>query len=261
MKLFTLQNSQFLHTGLYASKPLNSVMSPKMQGSEDRLTKRSQKMKVLVVGATGGSGRAAVEQLLAKGYEVTAFARQADRIQTRSERLHFINGSVMNQQDVERAVRGQDAVIVTLGISESPVRVRVFGPSHTPINVRSAGTQNVISAMQKEGVRKLVVQSSYGVGETRNKLGLVDKLFFKLLLKPQIADTEVQETAVRESGLDWMLIQPVHLTNKASKALPTVSTKGETGKMKVSRSSVGRFLAEAVQNPAYVHKSVSLSGS
>jgi uncharacterized protein YbjT (DUF2867 family) len=217
-------------------------------------------MKVLVIGSTGGSGRAAVEQLLSAGHEVTAFARRADQIELRSERLRFFNGDATDPGHVERAVRGQDAVVVTLGIQENPLRVRLFGPARTPADVRSAGTRNVISAMRKHGARRLVVQSSYGVGSTRDRLRLLDRLLFALLLKPQIADTEVQEEEVSGSGLDWVIAQPVYLTDGAEDDEPFASTEGAVAAMKVSRSSVGRFLAAAVQSPAFVGKSVALSG-
>jgi putative NADH-flavin reductase len=216
-------------------------------------------MKVLVFGATGGSGRAAIEHLLKQGHEVSAFTRRPDAALLASERVRVISGDVMRPEDVERAVKGHEAVIVTLGISENPLRVRLLGPVRTPMNVRSAGTRNVIAAMRKHGVRNLVVQTSYGVGETRERLGLVDRLFFALLLKPQIADTEVQSADVAASGLDWILVQPVHLTDGAEDDVPFVSTEGDTSKMKVSRNSVGRFLAQAVLSPEFVGRSVSLS--
>ena len=44
-------------------------------------------MKVLVIGSTGGSGRAVVARLLAEGHEVTAFSRRGDRLGIDSERL------------------------------------------------------------------------------------------------------------------------------------------------------------------------------
>src|SRR5262249_19673153 len=156
--------------------------------------------------------------------------------------------------DVNRAMQNQDAIIVTLGINESPFRVRLFGPKNTPLNVRSAGTENVILAMKKYGVRKLGVQTSYGVGDTKDKLGFVDKLLFRLLLKPQIADTERQEKIVRESALDWIIARPVHLTDDASDKIPFTSIDGKTSnKMKVSRNSVGRFWAEALQSGTWIH--------
>ena len=214
-------------------------------------------MKVLVFGATGGSGRAAVQQLLAEGHVVSAFTR---RPETEERAVHYIHGDVMNGADVERAVKGQDAVIVTLGISENPLRVRVFGPAHTPITVRSAGTKHIIAAMQKHGVRKLVVQTTYGVGETRDRLKLADRLFFDLILKPQIVDTERQNSDVAESGLDWVLVQPVHLTDGTDDAMPFTSTQGEIGELKVTRNSVGRLLARAVVSSELVGKSVAVSG-
>ena len=215
-------------------------------------------MKVLVVGATGGSGRAAVRHLLARGHEVTAFSRRAESLDAR---VRTCQGDVMNAADVESAVRGQEAVVVTLGISENALKVRLRGTSHTPRDVRSAGTRNVIAAMQKQGVRKLVVQSSYGVGETRHRLGLTDRLFFALILKPQIADTEEQEKAVRASGLSWVIVQPVHLTDGTEDDMPAHSTDGQVVLLKVSRNSVGRFIAEAVDDAQLVGRSVALSGA
>lgn len=215
-------------------------------------------MKILVVGATGGTGRAAVAQLLAEGHDVTAFGRHPERVGVRSERLRLEVGDALNASDVERAVAGQDAVVVTLGISENALRVRLLGPAHTPPDVRSAGTHNVIVAMRRHGVRRLVVLSSYGVGDTRAKLGLMDRLFFDLILKDQIADTEKQSREVSESGLDWVLVQPVHLTDGPD-AEPFASARGDTELSKVSRKSVARFLATAVVRAEYVCKSVSLS--
>jgi uncharacterized protein YbjT (DUF2867 family) len=216
-------------------------------------------MKVLVVGATGGSGRAAVKSLLAGGHTVTAFARRADTLAPMGAGLRCVNGDVLEPADIERAVDGQDAVIVTLGISESALRVRLAGSAGTAMNVRSAGTRNTIAAMRKCGVRKLVVQTSYGVGETRNRLTLMYRLVFALLLKPQIADTEVQEQLVRASGLDWVIVQPVNLTDQERVDACFASPEGNRLGMTVSRAQVGRFLAEAAPGSHYLGRAVALS--
>ncbi len=215
---------------------------------------------ILVIGATGGTGRATIAELVNAGHRVTAFSRHADALEGISDLVTTVNGDATNPADVDRAMPGHDAVIVTLGITENPFRVRLFGTRGTPIDVRSAGTRNVIAAMRRHGVRRLVVQSSYGVGETRGKLRLVDRLFFSLLLKPQIADTEVQEREVRDSGVEWVLAQPVHLTDDDSDEMPFVSTEGQVRDWKISRKSVARVLAQAAQTPDFVHQSVTLSG-
>src|SRR5262245_30297316 len=125
-------------------------------------------MKVVVIGATGGSGRAAVDALLAAGREVTAFARHPERIHlaraasgpaSHSGRLRLVQGDALSPSDVLRAVSGQDAVVVTLGITENPLRVRLIGAGRTQDDVRSVGTRNVVDAMRARGVRRLVVQT------------------------------------------------------------------------------------------------------
>jgi uncharacterized protein YbjT (DUF2867 family) len=226
---------------------------------KEALMKEAQ--KVLVVGATGGTGRATIDALVARGHRVTAFSRHAEALENDSDQVTLLNGDATNPDDVDRAVAGHDAVIITLGITENPLRVRLFGAARTPLDVRSAGTRNVISAMRRHGVTRLVVQSSYGVGDTRSSLRWVERLFFSLLLKPQIADTEVQEIEVRDSGVDWVLARPVHLTDEDSDDMPFASAEGQVREWKISRKGVARFLAMAAQGPEYLGQSVALSGA
>lgn len=216
--------------------------------------------RILVVGASRGTGLATVKQLLDQGNRVTAFSRGAGSLEIQSERLQLLEGDAANPRDVDAAVKGHDAVVVTLGISDNPLRVRLLGAGSTPVDVRSRGTANVIAAMRKHGVRRLVVQTTFGVGATRDQLGWMDRLFFNLLLKPQIADTEIQNEAVIASDLDWVIAQPVHLTEDAESPMPFLSTDGTTGAMKVSRASVAKFLAQAATHADYVGRSVAVSG-
>jgi uncharacterized protein YbjT (DUF2867 family) len=218
-------------------------------------------MKTIVIGATGGTGRAVVEELLARGHEVTAFARRPDALEPCDPRLRRFAGDVMNAADVGRAIQGHDSVVVALGIREHPLVVRLRGSKGTAMNVRSAGTRNVVAAMHEHGVRRLVVMSSYGVGETRDRLSLKWKLVFSLLLKPQIADTEVQEQIVRNSRLDWVIARPVGLTDGEDEASLFASTEGEARHMSVSRKAVARFLAECAERPSHLSQSVALSAA
>lgn len=219
-----------------------------------------ESLNILVVGATGGTGRATVEKLLNEGHKVTAFSRSAHLLADGSDRLVTVNGDAANAAALDRAMCDQDVVIVTLGISENPLRVRFFGTARTPGNIRSAGTRNVIAAMRKRGVRRLVMQSSFGVGETRGLLGFIDQLFFNLVLEPQIADTEEQEKIVRDSDLDWVIAQPVHLIDKDADTFPFLSANGQARVMRVARKSVAKFLALAARETEYIGKSVAISG-
>lgn len=216
-------------------------------------------MRVLVVGATGGSGRATVETLAARGHTVTALARRADAGRLFPNGVRVVTGDATSASDLDRAVAGQDAVVVTLGIREPALRVRLLGSARTPLTVRSAGTARVIDAMRRHGVRKLVVQTSYGVGATKPRLSLKWRAIFALLLKPQIADTEIQESAVRASGLEWVVAQPVALTDGIEADAPFVSLDGTVRSMAISRRRVAAFLAEAAETARYNHQVVAVS--
>jgi uncharacterized protein YbjT (DUF2867 family) len=216
-------------------------------------------MRVLVLGATGGTGRATVDALVENGHEVTAFARRAGAVFAGRDGVRAVDGDATVAADVGGAVRGQDAVVVALGISESPVRVRLRGPAGTPLDVRSRGTAASIAAMRQHGVRRLVVQSSYGVGETRDRLPLGTRLVFALLLRPQIADHERQEQLVRGSGLDWTLVQPVNLTDGDEPA--ALSADGSVQGMRVSRRCVGEVLTRLVTSTDEVGRCISVSGA
>jgi uncharacterized protein YbjT (DUF2867 family) len=221
-------------------------------------------MKVLVVGATGGCGRAVVAEALRRGHVVTAFSRHASELRNSQDLrgdLRTFDGDATDPGTVDAVVAGQDAVIVTLGISENPLRVRLRGPAHTAADVRSRGTRNIVAAMDRHGVRRLVVQSTYGVGVTADRLRLTDRLFFALLIKEQAADHAAQEKIVRASGLDWVLVQPVHLTDKPGTEAELVSATGEIGQNKVSREAVARVLADAVEKPDHLGASIAVSAA
>ena len=150
-------------------------------------------------------------------------------------------------------------MVVTLGIRENALRVRLLGSAGTAMEVRSRGTQHVVAAMQRHGVRRLVVQSSYGVGSTRDRLPWLYRMVFALLLKPQIADTERQESIVRGSGLDWVLAQPVNLTDENTHEPAMASARGDFLSMKISRTQVADFLADAALSVQHSGHAVALS--
>lgn len=215
-------------------------------------------MNILVIGATGGSGRAVCEALLDRGHRVTALARRASTLPPR-DGLTPVNGDATRRETLDRVLPGHDAVVVTLGISEPVLRVRLRGAKGTPDDVRSRATEQLIRAARAAGVRRVVVQSSYGVGQTRDLLGFVDRMLFSLLIKPQIFDTELQEMLLRGSDLDWTIVQPVYLTDHESSER-FISTDGTTRLRKVTRRGVAQVHADLVEQPTMIAQTVSVSG-
>lgn len=203
-------------------------------------------MKILVVGATGATGRLVVDELLGRGHEVTALVRRPGCAAQR-----VVVGDVTDPTAVDAAVAGQDAVVVTLGIRENALLVRLLGSRRTPIDVRSRGTRHLVEAMRRHGVPRLVVQTTYGAGDSWPGLSPSWKLIFSAVLRPQLADTERQEAIVRDSGLDWVLVRPVALVDGPGDP-PFVSPGGEVAGMRVPRRAVARVLVDAAEgDPAH----------
>ena len=215
-------------------------------------------MNILVIGATGGSGRAVCDALLERGHTVTALARHASSLPAQAG-LERVDGDATRAAVLDAVMPGHDAVVVTLGISEPTLRVRLRGAQGTADDVRSKGTAAIVAAARRAGVRRLVVQSSYGVGDTRSLLRLTDRILFALLIRPQIIDSEIQEGVLRGSELDWTIVQPVYLTDGDSSEHFT-SIDGTIRRSKVARRGVARVHAELVESSDRVRETVSVSG-
>ncbi len=225
-------------------------------------------MDVLVVGGTRGTGLAVVRELVADGHTVTAFGRTATAAfagQDDATRpagagsVRPVDGDALDPDAVAAAVAGQDAVVVMLGISDNPLAVHWLRRATTALDVRSAGTAVVVDAMRRQGVRRLVVQTTYGLGDSWANLGLGWRLTFRWVIGRQFVDSAAQEQVVRSSGLDWTLVRPVALTDDTSDAPPTVAVDDAVVGMKVTRGQVARAVSDALEASATVGATLSVS--
>jgi putative NADH-flavin reductase len=209
-------------------------------------------MRLLIVGATGGTGRALVEQALARGHDVTALARNPARLRVTHPRLTVVAGDVMVPVSLDHAVRGQDAVLSALG------HKRWFYPTR----ILSAGTQHLIDAMRRHGVRRLVVETALGVGETWWQMGLYYTLFVRVFILPfYFFDKRRQEALVCGSGLDWTLVRPGALNDGPRRGVfrqgPRVGHWLWT--VGISRADVAGFMLDQVSDPRYVNAVVGIA--
>lgn len=208
----------------------------------------------------GGTGRATAERLLANGHPVTAFARNPVTLPSDWAGSTVVQGDVRDQGAVRRAVDGQDAVVVCLGISTSPVLARLGAPVNTPLNVCSAGTRNVVDPMRSEGVRRLVCVTAWGVGDSHGAVPWFFRAFRWLFLQERYADKERQEQVVRTSGLDWTVVRPVGLSNGPATGRYLVSPDGVIRHPLVARADVAAAIARLLTTDEYLGKTVMVSG-
>lgn len=202
-------------------------------------------MRLLVIGATGGTGRELVKQALERGHHVTALVRKPAKLRMAHEGLTVVQGDVLDRSSVEAAARGQDAVLSALG------HKRWFYPTR----ILSAGTANVLRAMEASGVRRLVCETSLGLGESWGRLGLYYTLFVIPVILPfYFWDKGRQERAIRASELDWVIVRPGVLTNGRKRGVYRHGSKvgNWLWTVRVSRADVADFMLNQVTSGQYL---------
>ena len=189
-----------------------------------------------------------VEQALAAGHDVTAFTRDAARVPAEHDRLQVVEGSVTDPAACLPAVKDADAVIVALGAGRKG-------------EVREAGTRAVVVAMKQAGGRRLIVQSTLGVGSSRPNLNLLWKyVMFGALLRPAYADHVRQERVVEESDLDWTIVRPSAFADQSPGPVRHGFGGSESGlRLKIDRADVAAFLLAQVGHESYLRRAVSIS--
>ena len=203
-------------------------------------------MKVLVLGATGGTGRLIVHDALEKGHSVVAMVRSKASAPDLPG-ADIIEGDVRDVDALIRALEGCDAVLSSLGTGLSPFN---------EVSLLTEATHALIPAMKRSGVRRLICISALGVGDSRGHGGFVfDWLFMPLLLRHAYKDKGRQEDAIRASALDWIIVRPAMLTNDpARESLRAIADLAGVNGGKVARANVARFVVEQLANNTWLKK-------
>jgi putative NADH-flavin reductase len=219
-------------------------------------------MRLAIFGPTGGTGRRLVERAIAEGHDVTAFARNPSRVTARHERLQIVVGDAFDPAAVREAVAGNEAVICVLGsrTPSNPLHPRRPGD---PNGVTSVGTKNIIAAMKDHGLRRLVCQTAWGVGESRQDPGFAGAFFMNVLVPPllrdEYADKEAQERIMEGSDLDWVIVRPMILTNGPWTNDYRVDVDLKPGRRPyISRADVVDFLLKQLTDDTFVRSTPAI---
>jgi uncharacterized protein YbjT (DUF2867 family) len=202
-------------------------------------------VKIVVFGATGGTGQQLVAQGLAAGHEVTAFTRNAGAMAPRLG-LTVMAGSTRDPQAVEHAVAGRDAVLCALG--GSPLRRRE--------RVCSTAMGHIVPAMARHGVRRVLAISTFGAGDSRPQVGWFERhVLFGVVLRSEVADKEAMEAQLFASSLEWTVVRVGLLTDEPSRGRWRTADDGSIhGMGKIPRADVAAFLLAQLNSAAWLKR-------
>lgn len=209
-------------------------------------------MRITVFGATGGTGRRLVEQAIAEGNEVVAYVRNPSKLDMENEHLTVVQGELTDEELIEKAVKGVDAVISLLGPRG--------GSKSKPL---THGMQNIITAMKKQGVRRLIISSTLSAKDPNDKRTLRVKFsvnLVKLTMHAAYEDIVSVAETVRNSDLAWTIVRLNLLNNKPKSGKVKVGYvgSGELGSW-ISRADIADFMLNQIQDTKYVQQAPAIS--
>jgi putative NADH-flavin reductase len=214
-------------------------------------SQQGRPMRLLIVGATGGTGRQLVAQALERGHTVTALVRNPSMLKIEHPQLRVVQGDVLDYSTVEAAVRGQEAVISALG------HKRFLHPTR----ILSEGTANLLRAMQVHGVPRLVCETSLGIGDSAGRLGLYYTLFvIPAILQFYFWDKNRQERLIAASPLEWVIVRPGALNNAVKRG--TYRHGPHIGSfimsVRISRGDVADFMLNQLHDNTYLRRTAGV---
>ena len=207
-------------------------------------------MQIIIFGATGSLGSHVVKQALEKGHSVTAFTRTPEKLAVlHNPNLTTIRGDIHNLSDIEKAIKGKHAVFCALG-------------DGTKGKVRAPGTLNIIEAMSKLGIKRLICQTTLGLGDSWNNLNFFWKYaMFGFLLRKAFRDHQLQEKYILNSKLDYTIVRPSAFTNGDLTQQYNIGFDGKFKRLslKIARADVADFLLQQLTSNEFIRKPVSIS--
>lgn len=206
-------------------------------------------MKIAIFGATGKTGIELVKQALDYGHEITVMVRDPNRLPKFSKPVTVVTGDFTRLDAVKSTIEGQDAVLCTLGSREL----------YRNSGLRALGTRAIIESMNEEGVKRLVVMSSLGIGESWNNLSLFSKALFKLVMPAAREDHEAQELVVKSSALDWTIIRPSGLTDDPEVSMYEFGKQLTPRTSRISRANVADLILKVIESNTHVHEAITIS--
>ena len=214
-------------------------------------------MKILLLGATGRTGKLVIEEAIRRGHKISAIARSPEKL--KDYQIDITKGTPYDFETVEKALSGCEAVINTLNISrksDNPWAVLV-----SPKDLISKSATNAVTAMTKAGINRFIALSTIGAGSSWKTTPAILKFIVSISnLKYAFRDHGRQEEILKDSALDYTICRAPMLSSEIStKGAVAVKEGVNPPKMVLTRNSAAEFFIRIIENEEYIKEVVNLS--
>lgn len=204
-------------------------------------------MKIVVLGAAGRTGIEVVEQALQSGHSVVAVVRSDKSLGIKNANLRVVVGDARDAKILKTALRGQDAVISTLGTNKAGDKLI------------AQSTTALIEAAGSSKVKRVIMMSSFLVSPQlkQSSLGKI----VGLLMKGILADRMSGELALKESGLNWTIVYATALDRTPSGGKLRIIGSKETAGLNsgIARADVAKFMLDQLAEPKSYKKDILIT--
>ena len=216
-------------------------------------------MKILIIGATGRTGRLIVEEALKQGYDLNVLVRDKNKMPFNSKSIKVYQGTSTSRTDLAAAMQGCDLIISALGIaraSDAP-----WSKLITPPKFITESMKNLIAEADQQNLKHFITVSAWGAGETKKEIPFWLKWLINYTnLRSVYAEHESQEKLLAASDLMWTAVRPVALNDsKKKKTLKVSFNNSPKPSLQIRRQSVAKFVVDIVKSDKYDRTSPTIS--
>jgi putative NADH-flavin reductase len=211
-------------------------------------------MHILILGATGRTGKYVLEQALQRGHTIHVLVRDKSKITFSDAHLHLFEGSPADKAKLEMAMKGCEAILSALNISR--INDWPWAKLQSPEDFLSATMANLIELAPRHGIRRIIFTSAWGVAETKKDIpGWFRWFIDHSNIRYPYRDHERQEELIKQTSLQWTSVRAAGLTNsKKLKEIIVSFNNQPKPHLLISRRNVAAFMLNVLEQNLYAGK-------
>jgi putative NADH-flavin reductase len=204
-------------------------------------------MHILILGATGRTGKQLLKQALQHGHTVNILVRDKTKINNKNNHLTVFEGSPLDKIILGNAMQGCEAILSALNISRT--NDFPWAKLRTPKDFLSTVMKNIIELAPAHNIRRIIFTSAWGAAETKKDIpGWFRWFIDHSNIRYPYDDHARQEELLKQTSLQWTSVRLAGLTNSKKKKEIIVSLHNKPKpRLMISRSNAAAFMLDALE--------------